>query len=195
MLLRLITLIALIGPLAGCINLKPREDTRKEYTLGLIELPRVESGQGVERGYIARPHLPAYMEGYGLKVRSSNGELTELGGARWAEPIELGVARALSHYIEAASGGVKSGFYPWPQSNFEDNVLHVRFHQLIATAEGRIQLSASWEVKREGVDSLAGVFTSSDVTWIPGDSESMVTGLNAALEAFSNEIWASIKKR
>ncbi len=193
MLLRLITSIVLICTLAGCVNLKPREDTRKEYTLGLIDLPRVESDQQVERGYIARPHLPGYMEGYGLKVRSLDGELTELDGARWAEPIDLGAARALSHYIEVASGGVKSGFYPWPQSSFENNVLHVRFHQLIATAEGRIQLSASWELKRVGADSLSGVFTHAEGTWQQDEPQSMVTGFNAALEAFANEIWASLK--
>ncbi|CAA6689727.1 MULTISPECIES: membrane integrity-associated transporter subunit PqiC [unclassified Lentimonas] len=195
MLLRLITLLILVCPIVGCVNLKPREDTRKEYTLGLINLPSVQPDQEVERGYIARPYFPAYMEGYGLKVRSADGELIEVEGARWAEPIDLGVARSLSHYIEVASGGLKSGFYPWPQSNFEDNVLHLRFHQLIATAEGRILLSASWELKQEGRESRSGVFTFTESTWNQGDPQSMVTGFNVALEAFANEIWASLKKR
>lgn len=195
MFLRLITVIVLSCYMAGCVNLKPTEDTRKEYTLGLVDLPDFESEQQVERGYIARPHFPGYMEGYGLKVRSAAGEVFELKDARWAEPIEIGAARALSHYIEAASGGIKSGFYPWPQSDFEENVLHVRFHQLIATEDGRIQLSASWEIKSVEAEGMSGVLTISDGTWIPGKSETMVSGLNAALEALATEIWATVKKR
>ena len=195
MILRVFVLLALSLSLIGCVNLKPRDDTRKVYTLGALELPVADSQQLGERGYIARPHFPGYMEGDGMKVRSADGEIQDLEGARWAEPIEVGVARALSHYLETASGGVKSGFYPWPQLSFAENVLYVRFHQLDATSDGRIQLSASWEIKRASGEAQSGVFTISDGAWTPESPQSLVAGMNAALEALAIQISDSLKKR
>lgn len=195
MILRVFVLLVLSFSLIGCVNLKPREDTRKVYTLGALELPVADSTQQGERGYIARPHFPGYMEGDGMKVRSADGEIRDLEGARWAEPIDVGVARALSHYIESASGGIKSGFYPWPQLSFAENVLYIRFHQLDATSDGRIQLSASWELKRTSSEPQSGVFTISDGTWTPGEPRSLVAGMNTALEALADKIFSSLKKR
>lgn len=193
--LRVIILFIAACCLSACVNLKPREDRTKMYVLGPIDLPVSSSAQVVEQGYIARPQFPVYMEGSSLKVRSANGEINHLAGARWAEPLDVGVARALSHYIEAKSGGIKSGFYPWPQPSAVSNVLHVKFHQLIATADGRIQLSASWELKRATGAPQTGVFTAVDGTWTPGDAQSMVAGVNAALEALAWQIFDSLKKR
>ena len=195
MLLRAITLFIVACGLSACVNLKPREDHTKTYVLGPIELAASSSDQAIEQGYIARPQLPVYMEGYGLKVRSANGEINSLSGARWAEPMDVGIARALSHYIEAKNGGIKSGFYPWPQSSAASNTLQVKFHHLVATADGRIQLSASWELKRATGAPLTGVFTAIDGAWSPDDAQSMVAGVNAVLEALADQISSSLKKR
>ena len=194
MLLRLIFLSIVSVGLTACVNLKPRVDATKTYVLGPVELPIAGASQQTERGYVARPQLPVYMEGTTLKVRSTDGEIRSLDGARWAEPLEDGVARALSHFIELKSGGVKSGFYPWAQSSKTTNTLYVKFHQLIATADGRIQVSASWELKRASGTPLTGVFTSVDEEWISGDAQSMVAGVNAAIEALAGQISDSLKK-
>lgn len=195
MLLRIITLFIVSCGLTGCVNLTPSKDTTKMYVLGPVDLPSSGSATGAELGYIARPYLPVYMEGTGLKVRAMDGEISNLPSARWAEPMDIGVARALSHYIELASGGVRSGFYPWPKSEAATNTLHVKFHQLVATADGRIQLSASWELTRAAGVSQSGVFTLADGTWSPGDAQNMVAGVNAALEALAEQIFSSLKKR
>ncbi len=195
MLLRLIFLFILSVGLTACVNLKPRADATKTYVLGPMALPVADASQQIERGYIARPQLPVYMEGATLKVRSADGEIANLAGARWAEPLEVGVARALSHYIEVQSGGVKSGFYPWSQSKKAANTLYVKFYQLVATTDGRIQVSASWELQRASGQPLTGVFTTVDTEWIPGDAQSMVAGVNAAIEALAGQISSSLKKR
>jgi uncharacterized lipoprotein YmbA len=195
MLFRLILLSVVSVGLTACVNLKLREDTTKTYVLGPMDLPVAEASQQVESAYIARPQLPVYMEGARFKVRSADGEISRLAGARWAEPLEVGVARALSHYIEVQSGGAKSGFYPWPQSNRSTSTLSVKFHQLVANADGRIQVSASWELKRATGGALTGVFTSVNAEWIPGDAQSMVAGVNAAMQALGEQISSSLKKR
>jgi uncharacterized lipoprotein YmbA len=192
--LSILFMMALSCSLVGCINLKPREDHRKVFTMGALELPAVDSQQGAERGYIARPDLPGYMEGTGMKVRSADGEIRDLHGARWAEPLDIGAARALSHYIEAASGGVKSGFYPWPQLSFEENILYVRFHEFVATDDGRILLSATWEVKLVSGETRSGVLSINNVMWKPNEPHSLVAGMNEALEALATQISNSLKK-
>ncbi len=195
MLLRLITLFIVSSLLTGCVNLKPREDSTKEYVLGPIDVLALGTGPIEERGYIARPQLPVYMEGSELKIRSADGEITSLPGVRWAEPLDVGVARALSHYFQAVSGGIKSSFYPWAKPGKAATTLQVTLHQMVATDDGHIYLSASWELKRPDTSVQTGAFSKVDVEWLPGDAGSMVAGLNAGLEALATEIFISVEKR
>ena len=134
------------------------------------------------------------MEGSGLKILAKDGEITNFPEVRWAEPLDIGVARAISGYIEALDNKTKSDFYPWVHSENATFTLELSFKQLIATEDGRILLYADWEYKEDNKEVKVGFFASDTVTWSPSDAQSMVIGVNAALKMLAQEILTTMKK-
>ena len=194
MLLRYLFLTLMLWGFTSCISLKPKPDKTKTYALGLSDPIQDRSTNFIAKGYIARPQLPVYMEGYRLKLISDDREIIDVPNARWAEPIDMGVARAISYYIEALSDGLKSDFYPWTDANDAAFKVQLDFNHLIATSDGRILISANWEYKY-GVDEIeTGVFANSTIKWSPGDAQSAVYGINEALKLLAAEIVTSLKK-
>jgi len=194
MLLRFTGLTIVLFWLTACIGLKPKPDTTKIYVLGLTEPIQNNLTVPVAKGYIARPQLPTYMEGYGLKFISDDSEIVDIPDARWAEPIDMGVARALGACIERLNGGLKSNFYPWTRPHDATFTLQVNFHRLIATGDGRILIAADWQYKHASGKTENGVFTNNTIKWSPENAQSMVVGINTALDMLSNAIVASLKK-
>lgn len=192
--LRFTCLIILLFGLTSCIGLKPKPDKTKTYALGLSESVQSSSAPSTARGYIARPQLPVYMEGSRLKLISGDREIVNLPGARWAESMDEGVARAMSYYIETLSGGLKSDFYPWIRTNDAAFTLKLNFHYLIATSDGRILIAANWKYEHTAGEAKTGVFANNTLEWSPGDAQSMVEGINAALKLLATEIVNSLKK-
>ena len=191
---RLIFLTILLLGLTSCIGLKPKSDNTKTYVLGLSD-PVQSSFANIPgaKGYIARPQFPVYMEGLKLKKISEEREIVDLPNARWAEPVEMGVARTISHYIERLSGGLSSDFYPWVRVDNAAFTLQLNFHHLIATHDGRILISADWECNYAGGKTETGFFANNTMEW-SGNAQSMVDGINAGLEMLAAEIVDSLKK-
>ena len=189
MTIRYFTLLVLTCTLTACVNLKPKADTTRTYLLGPVDVsPEGESS--LYDIYIARPNLPAYLEGNHMQYRNEQGELKSLKGARWGESLQEGIARALSEWVLSDSGRQVSGFYPWPKTSDQATELRLQFHQFGATADGRIQLSASWRIDG-GADAKAKqarYYSAEGYTWKVGDVQSLVAGLNAALTALAQEI-------
>ena len=186
--LRVTCLIILLFGLTSCIGLKPGPDNTKTYALGLSEVVQSSSATATARGYIARPQLPVYMEGLGLKLISDDREIVNLPQARWAELMEMGVARAMSYYIQTLSGGLKSDFYPWVRTDDAAFVVQLNFHYLIATSDGRILIAADWKYEHTAGETETGVFANNTIEWSPGDAQSMVDGINAALKLLATEM-------
>ena len=183
----------LAATLTSCIGLKPGVDTTKTYALGLPNPAQSSSATTTARGYLARPQFPVYMEGNALKFLSGNGEIVTLPEARWAEPMDVGVARAVSHFIESSNDDLKSDFYPWVRPDDATFILQLNFHQLIATNDGRILISANWECQYAGGKTETGFFTHNTLEW-SGDAQSMIDGINKALELLAAEIVVALKK-
>lgn len=194
MLLRLTCSIILLFGLTSCIGLKPKPDNTKTYALGLSEPVQSSSVLSTARGFIARPQLPVYMEGSGLKLISDDREIVNLPSAQWAESMDMGVARAMSYYIETLSGGLKSDFYPWIRTSDAAFTLKLNFHYLIATSDGHILIAANWKYEHTTGETETGVFANNTLEWSPGDAQSMVDGINAALKLLATEIVDSLKK-
>jgi uncharacterized lipoprotein YmbA len=191
--LRFISLTVLLFGLTSCIGLKPKPDNTKIYALGLSDPAQSSSDMPIVKGYIARPQLPVYMEGYGLKNISDEREIVDISDARWAESVDIGVARAMSYYIETLSGGLKSDFYPWVRTDDAIFILQLNFHHLIATNDGRILISVNWECNYAGGETETGFFANNTLEW-SGDAQSMVDGTNTALELLAAEIVDALKK-
>ena len=177
--------------LGACVNLKPKHDSTKLYILGSIE-PVVSSDFGAAAIYISRPYLPAYVAIQRLQYRKQNGELNTLSHARWGEPLEEGVARALAEQLISTASKSVSAFYPWPNRLKDSMDLQVRFYQLGALENGEVRVSAVWELKEGSIVHETGSFQSVGVEWTPGDAESYVAGINTALKQFAQELADSL---
>ncbi len=187
MILRVLVLCLLCGGLAGCVNLKPKADVVKLYALG----PGEFSPEAAKAGppiYVARPDLPAYLDGKRLQYRHADGEVRSLRRARWAEPLQEGVARALAEFLIDSNGLPVSGFYPWPEPSGGELKLRVHLHQIGATAAGEIRMVANWELQNGRVLVASGLYQSEGIEWRPGDAESLVAGINLALSQLAAEV-------
>mgnify|MGYP000865313625 CR=1 FL=1 len=171
--------------MSSCVNLKPKPDPVKLYALGPIESQPTHNTQRVAI-YVARPDLPAYLDGKRLQYRNPNGEIDELGKARWAEPLEEGIARSVSEFLMAKQP--VSGFYPWPNRVRDSSELLLKFYKLGALSDGTIRMVVDWEL-RDGVNiQQSGCFESSAIGWDQGNAESLVAGLNQALQQLAESL-------
>jgi len=187
MILRLCLFGCLSLGLSGCVNLKPKADVVKMYALGPVE--PAEQPASTERPiFIVRPDLPAYLDGKHLQFRESDGEVGDLRHARWAEPLEEGVARTLAEYFKRSGKHEVSGFYPWPKRTRSTPELRVHFYKLGVLASGEIQMVADWELAESGRILASGAYNSESIQWMPRDAASFVKGLNEALQHLVLEI-------
>ena len=190
--MRTFTLFLLCCTLTGCVNLKPKADTVRLFVLGSVDAVYESGSPGRGAFYIGRPDLPAYLEGTRLQYRHMDGEVESLSGARWAEPLQEGVARALNEFIGSAQENSSDGYYPWPKLSSATPQVRVRLLQFGAIADGRIQLNANWQIEGQGGVVAQGTFIAEGFKWQPSDPKSFVAGLNQALEALAAEIAAAL---
>ena len=110
---RIVSALLLTLLLSACVNLEPVEDDLRVYARWdlLLSVPKrsfEDLGQVV---YIARPDLPSYLTNNRMLIRAAD-EIQSLEGARWVEPLEEGVARALGEYLARAQAPFVAGYYP-----------------------------------------------------------------------------------
>jgi len=193
MLLRPILLTTLVSiMMTSCIGLKSKPDTTKTYALGLSDPVQDNSVKTAKRGYLARPQFPVYMEGNTLKMLSKDGEILALPNARWAEPIDTGIARTVSHFIALSNNDLKSDFYPWVRDENPAFTIKLSFHHLIATQDGRILISANWICNYADGEVKQGLFADDTIEWSPKDAQSMVNGINKALNLLAKDIASTL---
>lgn len=174
----------------SCVNLDPVEDDLQMYALGSVsDRPETEFPDNANNViYIARPDLPAYLSNNRMLIRSEDGEIRHLGGIRWVEPLEEGVARALSEYISRAGGQFVAGYYPWPRLSNNTPMIRVRFSELSFEDDGTIHVVAFWWEGRDEEILKGGIFEPNDITWTPGKPSTLVTAFNRILEQVGEEI-------
>lgn len=177
--------------LSGCVNLKPKKVETKLYALGAVDSRSAVEVDGPAL-YIARPHLPAYLDGKRLQYRGANGEVKELSRSRWAEPLEEGVARSVAEFlIQEGQQGV-TGFYPWPKRSKDSLELRLHFYKLGALEDGSIRMAVGWDLRQGFKIQKSGAFESSEVVWNSNDADSLVVGINSALKQLAKEITDSL---
>ena len=174
--------------LVSCVNLKPKADSVKLYSLGpahVTALPE-DAQQAV---HVARPSLPSYLISNRLQYRSADGEIRSIVAARWAEPLQEGVARALAEWLQVQAEAAAVGtYYPWQQPD-GSLVIRVQLHQLSGSEDGRILFQAAWQLESSaGVPLATGIYHPEGLSWVPGDARSLIAGLNAALQGLSAQI-------
>ncbi len=181
-------ILSVVGiTLSGCVNLKPKADPVKMYALGPVDSSASVSGQGPSI-YVERPNMPAYLDGKRLQYRTASGEVEALKYARWAEPLEEGIARCIAEHLIQSSGQHVAGFYPWPDRSKESLDLYVQFYKLGAFENGEVRMAATWELKLGSKTQRAGTFQAQGVTWERDNAESLVTAINSSLAQLAEAV-------
>ena len=175
--------------LAACVNLKPVPSETTNYTLGPVELgTSAQVSKNSKLIYIIRPQVPTYLDGSRLSYRLASGEVQNIRGTRWAEPLAEGIARAMSLYLSSSSTISVEGYYPWPNTSANAARLTLNFQRFGATESGNVQLVASWILRDSGEGLKKGHFVSDNQTWDLENPDSLVAAYNRALQALAQDI-------
>ncbi len=177
----LASLLAVAAAGAGCSLLPaPKPDPTRFFLLA------AEPGAaGPARGVVAlRPvELAAYLRQPALVVRRGGHEVTFREAARWGEPLEQGVARALGENLR------RLGLAPVNRGAEADAaVLTVRVLAAEGTAAGAVEFRATWELTRRGAPPVGGEFRAPGLTWDGRDEAGLAAGLSAAVAGLAAEI-------
>jgi len=179
--------------LAGCVNLKPVPSQTESFALGPVEMQAPDQSRQLENPiYIVRPQVPTYLDGSRLSYRSSSGEVINMPGARWAEPLAEGIARAVSLYLSGSVHGVVEGYYPWPNTSQNASRLSLNFQRFGATESGEVQVVAQWTLKPDQGEVISGQFVSDSISWQVGDPATLVAAYNEALRTIAMDVEKSL---
>jgi Uncharacterized protein conserved in bacteria len=177
---------------AGCVNLTPKVDTYKLYSLGGSSASAAVELQAAAPIYVELPNLPLYMKGKQMVYVEANGQNKHLSRARWAEPMEEGLARGIAEQIMAATGR-PAQYYPWLQPRSID-LLRVNFYRLELCSDGTLEVLADWSLRSAASDTVqSGRYQSLSLSWSTGDAESYIEALNTMLGDLATAIQTKLK--
>lgn len=177
----------------ACVNLKPKSAPMQLYALGpIMQAAPQQAGPHAMQVYVARPSLPAYLDSKQLLFRSNNGEVKHVATARWAEPLDDGIARATSEYLGLVATSVSKAYYPLKKPA-GTAALKIQIQQFNGTEGGQVQFQADWQLENaEGKLLKRGSYLADSLSWAPGDASSLVAGLNTALSEMATAIHRDI---
>lgn len=182
--------------LTACVNLKPTPFEAQSFTLGPVEMEAMEQvAVASEPIYIIRPQVPTYLDSTRLSYRLASGEVKNMPGTRWAEPLAEGIARAMSLYLSETSLGPVEGYYPWPNSSTKALRLSLEFQRFGATETGEVQVVVRWTLKRSAGQTKSGLFVLGTLSWDAGQPDALVAAYNQALKALALEIERSLNQK
>ncbi len=188
-------LVALAGLLSlpACVNLKPAASTANSHALGPVEATAPEAAPlAAEPIYILRPQIPSYLDSSRLSYLMASGEVRNMEGSRWAEPLGEGIARAVGLFLFERNPALVEGFYPWPNTSPGASRLALNFKRFGATDSGEVHVVAYWKLMQGEGRSTSGRFHSESLGWTVGEPDSLIAAYNEALRALSQEIEAGI---
>ena len=187
-----VTLAALAGLfwMTACVNLDPRPDSTRFFVLG-SDASAAAAGEGGSGFYVGRPEIPVYLKSEKMLYRTASGEVRPVGGHRWAEPLDQGIARALAEALAAQSGTASAGFYPWAKPAPETATLRLQVREFGGDGDGSIVFDAAWELQDPARSApLRGDFRAQIEAWKVGSPDGLVAGMNELIARLALEIAA-----
>jgi len=187
--MKIITLPILViaAVLSGCVNLKPKPDRTRVFTLASDVAP-VADVVGQPECYVSRVELPGFLEGTRIFYRSANGELDSAQGARWAETPDEALPRAIAMYLQATGKANVRGFYPWSNIARDAVTISVQFERFSANAQGQVEVIAQWQIESGKEIQKEGRYVAATLVWDRTKVADYVAQLNAALVGLAETI-------
>jgi uncharacterized lipoprotein YmbA len=115
--------------------------------------------------------------------------------ARWAEPLDQGISRAVADALNQNSGFRAYSFSPAgppPPHNYD---IRIRIERFEGNDNGKVTLQARWEVTT--IDSSEAIATRKVHLqrggWLPGDYAGLVRLLTDEISVMSRQIARSIR--
>jgi uncharacterized lipoprotein YmbA len=171
---------------AGCTLPRGEPDRLRYFTLAPADLavPPPPMAEGVVVG-LRRPELAEYLRG--------PFEVRPLGGARWAEPLEVALGRTLAAVLGASDGVATVVVYPAPYAPDTAHDLRVTVLRCEGDRQaGQVRFAAVWEwVDREGRRLASGAFEAPAAPWDGADAAVLVEALAAGARALGEQVVAT----
>lgn len=186
--------------LAGC-NLipPPQADPTHYYVLSGPSLTEAPAATGKLRLGLRPLEVAPYLRKGSIVVRLGGNELLYKDEARWAEPLEAGITRALRAQLLTQPGVARVYTPPYPIDQDRDYDLAVNILRCegATDAAGRstVKFAAMLEitsVKDPGLVVARRIFTAPDAPWDGHNYGALAESLSAAIAALSHEAIAAL---
>jgi uncharacterized lipoprotein YmbA len=142
------------------------------------------------RVYVARAQVPTYLASSNLAVRRAGNEIEYIQSARWGEPLDQGIPRAVAADLRELRNLNTVAFSPSNPPPTTDYVVTIRIDRFEGNDNGRVICAGTWEISA-GADSAIvrrGSFSNEDGTWQQGDYRSLALALSQELRSVSRRI-------
>ena len=159
--------------------------------------PTSDSMNGHRAGttvFVRRVEVPAYLLRLSLVTMRGGSEADYAQTARWAEPLDQGVARAVAQNLNRRSGITAFGFSPGAPPGLHRYDVQIRLERFEGTDSGDVVLAAHWQLLAADGSSVASRRTEIRRSgWVPGDYPGLVKLLSDAIAEMSSQIARAIR--
>lgn len=185
---------------AGCNLIPPPQPDATHYYV--LSGPALTDTSGPRPGGKLRlglrtVELSPYLRKSTIVVRRGTNELIYNDDARWAEPLEAGLARALRAQLSSVPAVARIYAPPFPvdqERDYDISVNVIRCEGALDSAgAASVKFSAVLEitsVKSPGLIVARKVFTAPDTAWDGKDYGALAASLSEAVAALSHEVTA-----
>ncbi len=154
----------------------------------------IGSHRGGTTVFVRRVEVPAYLVRLGLVTMRGGSQADYAETARWAEPLDQGVARAVAENLNRRAGITAFGFSPGAPPGPHRYDVQIRLERFEGTDSGDVVLAARWELLAADGSSVASRRTEILRNgWTPGDYPGLVKILSDELSEMSSQIGRAIR--
>ena len=170
---------------------------REPFPRFFVLTPTSDSMSGHRGGtsvFVRRVEVPAYLIRLSLVTMRGGSEADYAQTARWAEPLDQGVARAVAENLNRRSGITAFGFSPSAPPGPHRYDVQIRLERFEGSDSGDVVLAAHWQVLTADGSSVASRRTEIRRNgWTPGDYPELVKLLSDEVAEMSDQIARAIR--
>jgi len=185
--------VLLLSFLNGCGSSKPA----KLYLLQSLSSSESQMGFPIKDGGVAigigPVKIPDYLDRPQIVTRASNNSLQLAEFDRWAEPLEKNFIRVLAENLSTLLSTDRLSIFPWSTAMGVQYQVTMEVERLENTSDGKITLTARWNILGDDGAKLIKVKRSSYSIQIESQGYGgVVAAESKAIEALSREIAAAV---